>query len=57
MTKWTRKEIEQLLIDEVITLTDVIDAVITINGIIGVGLITLADDVADYIIKGGKEND
>tara|TARA_R110002020_G_scaffold221850_1_gene430039 strand:+ start:539 stop:721 length:183 start_codon:yes stop_codon:yes gene_type:complete len=44
----------QIQIKEAITngdlvLTDVIDAVIDINGIIGVGLITLGDDIQKYI--------
>ena len=30
------------------TLTEVIDAVVEINGIIGVGLISLGDDLKDY---------
>jgi hypothetical protein len=47
--KLTKSEIQQLLIDETLSLTDLIDAVIEVNGIIGVGLITLADDMSDYI--------
>ena len=43
------KEIKTLLFEGKLTLTDVIDAVIDANGIIGVGLIGLADDVSDYI--------
>lgn len=45
----TKEEIKELLIAERLTLTDVIDAVIEINGIIGVGLITLSDRVSRHI--------
>lgn len=44
-----QKQIIHLLKTEQMTLTDVIDAVIQVNGIIGVGKYTLADNVADYI--------
>jgi hypothetical protein len=43
-----------LLVAEEITLTNVIDAVLEINGLIGVGLISLADDVGKYIIESRK---
>ena len=45
----TRQAIIQLLIDNDLTLTDVIDAVIEVNGFIGVGLITLGDQIQQYI--------
>jgi len=45
----------KILAREDITLTDVIDAVITANGIIGVGLISLSDDIQNYIIHWEKE--
>ena len=48
-------EIMKILDRENITLTDVIDAVITANGIIGVGLISLSDDIQNYIIHWEKE--
>ena len=48
-------EIMKILAREDITLTDVIDAVITANGIIGVGLISLSDDIQNYIIHWEKE--
>lgn len=46
--KWTQKQIIQALKDGRLTLTDVIDAVIATNGIIGVGLITLGDSLKEY---------
>jgi len=47
--KLTDEQIRQMILAGQIELTDVIDAVIDLNGIIGVGLIRLADDVSDYI--------
>lgn len=44
-----QQQIIKLLKDGELTLTDVIDAVIELNGIIGVGLITLGDDMGQYI--------
>lgn len=49
------KELDKLLIDGEVTLTRVIDRVIALNGIIGVGFITLADDVSNYINDKGRE--
>ena len=43
------KEIIYLLVDNDIVIEDVIDAIIKENGIIGVGLITLADDLVKHI--------
>ena len=45
----THETIVQMLKDEQLTLTDVIDAVIDLNGIVGVGLITLGDQMQSYI--------
>jgi hypothetical protein len=45
----TQETIIQMLGDEQFTLTDVIDAVIDLNGIVGVGLITLGDQIQSYI--------
>jgi hypothetical protein len=42
-----KEEIKQLLING-LTIQEVIDAVIEINGIIGVGLITLGDNLQQY---------
>jgi hypothetical protein len=41
--------LRQLVVDEEVTLTDVIDVVIEVNALIGVGLISLGDDVYQYI--------
>lgn len=43
------QQVEQDLKAGEYTLTGVVDAVISVNGIIGVGLITMAEDVARYI--------
>tara|TARA_R100000306_G_scaffold34954_1_gene35883 strand:+ start:299 stop:457 length:159 start_codon:yes stop_codon:yes gene_type:complete len=44
-----KNELRQLIESEQITLSDVIDIVIEINSLIGVGLISLGDDVREYI--------
>ena len=44
----TKEQIKKLMIDEGLTLTDMIDVVVDVNGIIGVGLIRLGDDLQDY---------
>jgi hypothetical protein len=44
-----KEKIKKLIVDEGLTITDVIDAVIELNGIIGVGLITLGDGLKDYV--------
>jgi len=46
-----KAELTKLLASEEITLTDVIDAVIEINGIIGVGLISLGEDLEKYVVS------
>lgn len=44
-----KKETLKILIEEEgVTITDVIDAVIELNGIIGVGLITLGEQLKEY---------
>jgi len=43
------KKVEQLVLDEGLTITDVIDVVVKLNGIIGVGLITLGDRLKEYV--------
>ena len=48
-------EIMKILARENITLIDIIDAIIIANGIIGVGLISLSDDIQNYIIHWEKE--
>ena len=50
-----KQEVMDLLVTEGITLTDVIDAVIEQNRIIGVGLISLGDQVRNYIVHWEKE--
>ena len=49
--QYSSEEIQELLKDGAFTLTDVIDAVIEINAIIGVGLISLGEDIERYIIN------
>ena len=44
-----KKEIKRLILEEGLTITYVIDCVIDINGIIGVGLISLGDGLKDYV--------
>jgi hypothetical protein len=48
--KITKEEIRDLIINRGLTLSDVIDEVIDINGFIGVGIISLSEDVAKYIM-------
>jgi hypothetical protein len=48
-------ELDKLLKNGDITLTRVIDRIIALNGIIGVGYISLADDVSKYINDRGHE--
>jgi hypothetical protein len=49
MSKITTEEIKQLVLERELTLTDVIDVVIKLNGIIGVGLITLGEGLQEYV--------
>lgn len=44
-----REDIIKLINDEGLTITDVIDAVIELNGIVGVGFIDLEDHLVAYI--------
>ena len=48
----TKEEIKELLsnkvLNEGLTITDLIDVVVELNGIIGVGLITLGNQLKDY---------
>lgn len=41
-------EIKKLVLEQELTITDLIDVVIEINGFIGVGLISLGDDLKQY---------
>jgi len=45
------KDIIYLLVDNDIVIEDVIDAIIEENGIVGVGLISLADDLKAHILR------
>ena len=44
----TNEEIRKEVMDGNLTVTDVIDVVVEVNGLIGVGLITLGDDLKEY---------
>lgn len=44
----TKEEIKKLVLEKGLTIADVIDVVVEINGIIGVGLITLGDQLKDH---------
>jgi hypothetical protein len=46
-----QEEIKKLVLENGLTITDLIDAVIDLNGIIGVGLITLGTDLNEYCIS------
>lgn len=46
--KMTAEEVKILVAEGELNLTDVIDAVIEINGIIGVGLISLGEELNKY---------
>ena len=47
-TVMEKEKIKSLIEDEGLSLADVIDAVIELNGIIGVGLIALGDNLQRY---------
>ena len=42
------EKIKELILNEGLTITDVIDAVVELNGFVGVGLITLGDQLKEY---------
>ena len=42
------EELQKLLQDKEFTIEDVIDAIIQLNGIVGVGKISLGDTIRDY---------
>ena len=55
-----KDRIKELVLNEGLTITDLIDVVIDLNGIIGVGLIGLGDNMKEYIynkIKGRISNE
>jgi len=46
--KLQKNQIEKLVLENGLTITDLIDVVVEINGIIGVGLISLGDSIQSY---------
>tara|TARA_R100001594_G_scaffold44767_1_gene77286 strand:- start:4904 stop:5062 length:159 start_codon:yes stop_codon:yes gene_type:complete len=44
-----KDKIKDLVLNEGLTITDLIDVVVDLNGFIGVGLIRLGDDLKEYI--------
>jgi hypothetical protein len=44
----TKEGIKQLMIENNLTITKCIDVAIELNGIVGVGLITLGDQLKEY---------
>lgn len=44
-----KEEIKKLVLEQELTITDLIDVVVEINGIIGVGLISLGDGLQEYV--------
>ena len=44
-----KDKIKDLVLNEGLTITDLIDVVIELNGFIGVGLIRLGDDLKQYL--------
>jgi hypothetical protein len=54
MGSMTKEALHKLINDGELEITDVIDAVIEINGIVGVGKIDLADFLHDYTISVGR---
>tara|TARA_Y100001938_G_scaffold9364_1_gene11628 strand:- start:1222 stop:1377 length:156 start_codon:yes stop_codon:yes gene_type:complete len=49
-----KERIKDLVLNEGLTISDLIDVVIDLNGIIGVGLIRLGDDIKDYLYNYNK---
>lgn len=47
----TKEEIKNLLLNKGLEITDVIDMIVETNGLIGVGLISLGNDLKDYCHK------
>jgi hypothetical protein len=43
-----KEEIKRLVIKKGLTITDLIDVVVDLNGIIGVGLVTLGKNLDEY---------
>jgi uncharacterized Fe-S cluster-containing MiaB family protein len=49
--KLEKEELKKLILEEKFTLADVVDTVVEINGIIGVGLITLGEQLRQYCLN------
>lgn len=47
--KITKEEIKKLMLENGLIVEDVIDCVIELNGIIGVGLITFGEQLENYV--------
>lgn len=45
----SKEEIKNLVLNEGLEITDLIDVVIELNGFIGVGLISLGDGLKEYV--------
>lgn len=43
-----KKKIKKLVLEEGLTITDLIDVVVEMNGLVGVGLISLGDNLKQY---------
>jgi uncharacterized Fe-S cluster-containing MiaB family protein len=49
--KLEKEELKKLILEEKFTLADVVDTVVEINGTIGVGLITLGEQLRQYCLN------
>lgn len=54
--KLTVEEVKRLILEQGLEITTVIDAIIELNGFVGVGLISLGDDLQKYCHKKGLKN-
>ncbi len=43
-----KEELKKLILEKGLTITDLIDIIVELNGIIGVGLITLGEQLNEY---------
>lgn len=43
-----KEEIKRLVLEEGLTITDLIDVVVELNGFVGVGLISLGEELSEY---------
>ena len=51
-----KEEIKELVLNQGLTITDLIDVVVDLNGFVGVGLITLGEDLHGYCIDKINKN-